>query len=149
GFEPAPAHPVRSHRYAAPSALLLPRAGHVNHLDGSDLGFRCQGGAMCRGAFPFAARRRRSKSAQATSLAVSSMGTASRACDTGQPSLVASAISWNVSSGMPDTRASVWSSILVILNPASPLSMCTLAVVCTESGTWPAFDSPPDRALDY
>src|SRR6476661_7793613 len=60
------------------------------------------------------------------SLAVSSMGVAERAWETGQPVLVLLAMSWKVDSSMLGTWASALSWILVILKPSPTLSMETL-----------------------
>ena len=66
----------------------------------------------------------------------------------GQPFLAAAATSWNFASVIPGTAASQARSMRVIEKPASPISRWTFAVVATRVGTWPAFESSFENAIE-
>ena len=68
--------------------------------------------------------------------------------ETGQPLLVASAISWNFAASMPGTSASHTSAIVVMVGPPSVISRETSAVVLTRVGAWPASARPCDSAME-
>src|SRR5262249_54281949 len=71
-----------------------------------------------------------------------------RATETGQAFFVSSACSRNFASSIPGTSASVFKSIDVILNPPSPGSNFTVAVVLTRLAGCPAFSRLNASAIE-